>query len=140
MTGIAASSLDAQVGARLKVVYTGEAVSEADIKNALNGIEGAKYENVNEKNTFFVSLPGQISKILKSIKSNISTPFALLQTDSVGPKVGGELRRQGSCFDFVYAWPGSCLCCIPLQLVFCSRCRTGTVSRCCCRRWNFYSA
>ena len=93
---IAESSFDAQVGARMTIRHTGPAVAMSDIEGVLTGIEGATVQEALDDNTFYVQLPGISLQIEDSLRSSLTdNSFQVLQVDSVGPKVGGELRRQG---------------------------------------------
>jgi preprotein translocase subunit SecF len=90
------ASFDAQIGARMVIAYSGPKVLIRDIQESLNGVEGAVVQDAPDDNTFYVRLPGLVSKIESSIRESLGErKFSILQTDSVGPKVGGELRRQG---------------------------------------------
>ena len=94
------SSFDAQIGARLVVVYNGDAVELAKVQSAIAGIEGAKAEEASDDNTLYIKMPGLSSKLISSLKSKFpssdgSENLSVLQVDSVGPKVGAELRQQG---------------------------------------------
>ncbi len=93
---IAESTFDAQVGARMTIRYNGDAVPLTKIQHALASIKGASVQEALDDNTFYVKLPGLPSLIEKTIRQQLSDrDFEVLQVDSVGPKVGGELRRQG---------------------------------------------
>ena len=84
-----------EVGIRAVVAYKGEPKSIAEISNALLTMKEAKVKPSKDRRLFYVELPGQVNNIQKQIKSKINVPFVVLQTDSVGPKVGSELRQQG---------------------------------------------
>ena len=87
-------NFEAQVDSRFVVVYNGDEVSLADVTNALSGTD-AIVSNANDDNTFYLKVPGLSSKISNGLKSNLEVPFKVLQADTVGPKVGSELRQQG---------------------------------------------
>jgi len=90
------SVFDAQVGARFSIRYAGDAVALVEIEQALSGVEGALVQKALDDNTVYVKLPGLPSRIQEEIKGSMNNKsFEVLQVDSVGPKVGGELRRQG---------------------------------------------
>ncbi len=90
------SVFDAQVGARFTVRYRGEGVSVAQIQKALSAFEGAQVADAPDDNTFYVRLPGLSTQIEEEIRTTLQgKDFSVEQVDSVGPKVGGELRRQG---------------------------------------------
>lgn len=59
------------------------------------GLKGAVAQQSPDDNTFYVSLPGLSTKVQEAIAATLTgQTFEILQIDSVGPKVGGELRRQ----------------------------------------------
>ena len=92
---IAEELFDAQVGARMMIRYSGDAVANEKITAALASIKGATIQDAPDDNTFYVKLPGLSIKIADSLKNSISKEFTILQADSVGPKVGNELKEQG---------------------------------------------
>lgn len=86
----------AEVGARYTVRYKGEPVALADIQAAVSGVDGATAQDALDENTVYIRLPGLASKIGEKLRTTLTgRPFKVLKVDSVGPKVGGELRRQG---------------------------------------------
>ena len=89
------STFKVEVGVRLVIKHTGEERSLADIANALSSIPNVKVVDVKDSRSFAIELPGQVSALQKQISTEMSAPFSILQTDSVGPKVGAELRQQG---------------------------------------------
>ena len=94
------SSFDAQIGARLMVVYNGEPVSVADVQNSLKEIQGATVKEASDDNTIYIKMPGLSSSLIASLKTKFpgkdgGENLSILQVDSVGPKVGSELREQG---------------------------------------------
>ena len=94
------SSFDAQIGARLMVTYNGDPVSVTDVQNSLKSIQGATVKEASDDNTLHIKLPGLSSSLIASLKAKFpgkdgGDNLAVLQVDSVGPKVGGELRQQG---------------------------------------------
>jgi len=89
------STFKVEVGVRLVIKHTGEERSLADIANALSSIPNVKVVDVKDSRSFAIELPGQVSALQKQISTEMSIPFSILQTDSVGPKVGAELRQQG---------------------------------------------
>ncbi|MCB9778348.1 MAG: protein translocase subunit SecF [Alphaproteobacteria bacterium] len=93
---IAEEEFEAQVGARMTVRYTGEAKAISDIEKAVSGIEGARVRPALDDNTIYVELPGLTAKIEKAIRGALQgQDFEVRNVDSVGPKVGAELRQQG---------------------------------------------
>lgn len=86
----------AEVGARLTVRYTGAAVTIPDVQRAVNDIPGAVAASALDDNVVYVNLPGLASQIGDKLRTSMGDRgFQVLQVDSVGPKVGGELRQQG---------------------------------------------
>lgn len=95
---IGESTFDAQVSLKATIRYTGEPVPLTRIEAALQGIPGAKVQDSPDENTFYVLLPGLSQKITKAIKETFEGRAIReggVNVDSVGPKVGGELRRKG---------------------------------------------
>ncbi|MFT5584726.1 MAG: preprotein translocase subunit SecF [Cognaticolwellia sp.] len=89
--------LDAQVTTRIIIEHKpGVDVNMEKVGVALEGIEGAKAKSYSEENTFQVELTGLSTKIESNIKEAFSgRDFEVRSLDSVGPKVGGDLRNQG---------------------------------------------
>jgi len=93
---ISETDYTAEVGARLTVRYTGGPVTVPDVQAAVDGIDGARAATALDDNVVYVNLPGLASQIGEKLKESLQgRDFKVLQVDSVGPKVGGELRRQG---------------------------------------------
>jgi len=93
---IAESTFVAEVSNKLTVRYTGNAVPIKQIQQSLADISGADVRDAPDDNTVYIALPALSSKITGNIKDAMGgREFSLLSADSVGPKVGGELRRQG---------------------------------------------
>ncbi len=102
------SEFDAQIGARLILTYGGEPQKLADIQSALSAIDGAVAEESSDNNKIYVKVPSLSSKLELALqekfpgtgpytddKGEPTTNLSVLQVDSVGPKVGAELRQQG---------------------------------------------
>lgn len=105
---IAESTFDAQIGARLIITYKGDPTKLADIQGALVGVDGAKAEESSDNNKIYVKVPSLSSKLEQALqqkfpgkgdytnnKGESVKNLSVLQVDSVGPKVGAELRQQG---------------------------------------------
>jgi preprotein translocase subunit SecF len=87
---------DAEVGANMTLMHGGPAVPLETIKEKLKGIDGLDVRMAPDDNTFYVKLPGLSQQVEEALALQLSGhPFEVLQVDSVGPKVGGDLRRQG---------------------------------------------
>ncbi|MDP6933311.1 MAG: hypothetical protein QGG40_10365, partial [Myxococcota bacterium] len=93
---IAEKTLEAQVGARITVRYNGAAKTIREIQTALESVEATQVQEALDDNTFYVKMPGASGRIEEALRGSLQgRDFEVLQIDSVGPKVGGELRRQG---------------------------------------------
>jgi len=93
---IAESAFDAQVGARLQIRYTGNPVPISKIQQVVKPLDGASARDALDDNTIYVDLPGLSSRIEDTLRGTLGErDFRVLKVDSVGSKVGGELRRQG---------------------------------------------
>ncbi len=87
---------EAEVGARITLEYGGPQVPTSNIEDVLAGLTGIEVQEAPDDNTFYVKLPGLSSKVTQAIGESLGgREFEVLQVDSVGPKVGGDLRRQG---------------------------------------------
>ena len=92
---IAGSTFDAQVGAQLTVDYNGAEVRPARVYEALTDIENVVVEEGREDNAIVIKLPPLSAQIESKLRKALGDrDFRVLGVDSVGPKVGGELRRQ----------------------------------------------
>lgn len=89
------SSVDAEVGSRITIRYSGEPVDISVIQAALSGVSGATADKAQDDNTFYVKLPGLAASVKKTLEGSIDKPFEVLAVDSVGPSVGNDLRNQG---------------------------------------------
>ena len=102
------SEFDAQIGARLILTYAGDPQKLSDIQSALSGIDGAVVEESSDANKIYVKVPSLSSKLELALqekfpgkgpytndKGEAVSNLSVLQVDSVGPKVGAELRQQG---------------------------------------------
>lgn len=98
------SSFDAQIGARLVVVYNGDPVQIRDVQSSLSDIKGATATEASDDRTLYIKMPGISTKLVSSLENKFPNEFTvengvksspIQQVDSVGPKVGSELRQQG---------------------------------------------
>jgi preprotein translocase subunit SecF len=93
---IAEERFEAEVGASMTLEYAGAAVPMEQIEAALVGVQGVQVREAPDDNTFYVKLPGLSLQVQEALSEQLAShPFDVLQVDSVGPKVGGDLRRQG---------------------------------------------
>lgn len=127
--------MDAEVGTRAAVLYKGDPVPLNRVDDALKGIPDIVVQGSPEENTFYVRLPGVAETIRETLSTGLAgRPFEVLRTDSVGPKVGGNLREAGLIsasvtmllllvyvafrFDFAFA-PGAILCLFHDAVIVC---------------------
>jgi preprotein translocase SecF subunit len=123
---IAEERFDAEVGARMTIEHTGAVVPIEQIQAALIGLPGVEAQEAPDENTFYVRLPSVTARVEDALRSGLpGKTFERRQVDSVGPKVGGDLRKQGAIsiiaalaiilvyvafrFDMSFA-PGAVLC------------------------------
>jgi preprotein translocase subunit SecF len=92
---IADSQFDAQIGARMLVRYNGPEIAQEKIQTALSGIDGAMVQESPDDNTVQIKLPGVTSKVQGLVRDAFEGKEFGLSIESVGPKVGDELRRNG---------------------------------------------
>ena len=89
----------AEVSARFVVSYTGETKGYQSILEDLRKQEGLEQANVTpgkDQKQVVIEVPGLSERIKERILEAVGDrSFEVLSTDAVGPKVGGELRRQG---------------------------------------------
>lgn len=118
--------VDAEVGTRAAVLYSGPAVQSSAIEAALASVPEVRVQASPEENTFYVRLPGVAEQIRDVLTEQMAAKKPVIdRADSVGPKVGGNLREAGLVsllitmglllvyvairFDFTFA-PGAILC------------------------------
>jgi preprotein translocase SecF subunit len=88
--------VSAEVGARFTIDYNGDEKTLSEIVAALDGVKGVKAQSGKEINQVVVTVPGLSGKIKDRIEEALGDrAFEVLSIDAVGPKVGGDLRRQG---------------------------------------------
>jgi preprotein translocase subunit SecF len=87
---------DAEVGARLSVKHGGDPVMPAEVEEVLGDLDGVIVELGRDENEIVVKMPGLPQLIQERIRVAMGDrTFQVLSVDAVGPKVGGDLRRQG---------------------------------------------
>jgi preprotein translocase subunit SecF len=118
--------LDTEVGTRATVTYKGDQVSITRIQDVLRPLPGVTATSSPEDNTFYVRLPGIAEGIEAAFQAKLPDDVPTIEhADSVGPKVGGNLRTAGIMsilvstalhlvyvgmrFDFAFA-PGAIIC------------------------------
>jgi len=94
---ISAVDATAEVSARFAVTYTGEAKTHQQVTRDLQEtFPQARATPGKDENQVVIEVPGLSERIKVKIAEAVGgRPFDVLSTDAVGPKVGGELRRQG---------------------------------------------
>ncbi len=93
---IEAISADAEVGARFVVTSTDEAADRKALAEAVKGIVGLNVQDGKDERQFVITASGLANQIQARIGEAMGgRTFEVLAIDAVGPKVGGELRRQG---------------------------------------------
>ena len=97
---IAHTRFDAEVGARLTVEYTGDELTGTEIKErivpAFEDMNNVQVQPGKDDNQIIVKGAGLSQQIERKIHAAMGEhDFEVVATDAVGPKVGGELRRQG---------------------------------------------
>lgn len=94
--------VDEEVGTRASVLYKGEVVPIDRIQAAVSGLDGVTVQPSTEENSFYLRMPGVAEEIRGALATNLSgQAFEVERTDSVGPKVGGNLRTAGLVSMFV---------------------------------------
>ncbi len=88
--------LDAQVDAELTIEHGEPSRSVTEIHETLAGLEGIGVNSHPDENTFSVTLPPLAVQVEKTLKGALpGRNVQISGVSSVGPKVGGNLRRQG---------------------------------------------
>ena len=88
--------LDAQVDAELTIEHGEPSRSVTEIQETLAGLEGIGVNSHPDENTFSVTLPPLAVQVEKTLKGALpGRNVQISGVSSVGPKVGGNLRRQG---------------------------------------------
>lgn len=118
--------VDEEVGTRASVSYKGDPIPLQRIAAALASLPGVTVQPSQEENEFYARLPGVAEEIRATLAKELAGhEYEVERTDSVGPKVGGNLRVAGLTsmlvtmalltiyvgvrFDFAFA-PGAILC------------------------------
>ncbi|MFK7928871.1 MAG: protein translocase subunit SecF, partial [Myxococcota bacterium] len=90
------ATAQAEVGTRMEIPFTsGSPPSVPEVTELLKGIDGATVAESKEVDQISVRLPGVAERLLKELADDFDAPIVTLATDSVGPKVGGDLANQG---------------------------------------------
>lgn len=87
--------MDAEVGARLTVAYKGAPVKTSEVQALFRDQGGVAVRPGLHDNEIVVQLPGLSREIEQRIRTVLpDRKFEVLQAESVGPRVGAELRVQ----------------------------------------------
>ncbi|MFT7521287.1 MAG: preprotein translocase subunit SecF, partial [Kiritimatiellia bacterium] len=84
-----------EVGTRIDVTYVGDPTSVVDVSRSLSAIDGLTVSESKEVNQVSIRLPGIAQIIQRELRSQYPGNVLVLSSDSVGPKVGGDLATQG---------------------------------------------
>ncbi len=88
------SRFDVQVGARMTIEYKEPQIPLRTIMGAVEGLQGVSVAESPDDRTFYVKLQGLSGKIQDQIAGSLTgKDFKVMAVDTVGPKVGGDLRR-----------------------------------------------
>ncbi len=91
---IVESRFDVQVGARMTIEYKEPAIPLRTIASAVEGLEGVSVQESPDDRTFYVKMQGLSSRVKRQIAGSLTEKsFQVMGVDTVGPKVGGDLRR-----------------------------------------------
>ncbi len=91
---IADSRFDVQVGARMTIEYVEPQIPLHTIMGAVEGLQGVSVQESPDDRTFYVKLQGLSSRVPQQIGRSLGNKeFQVMAVDTVGPKVGGDLRR-----------------------------------------------
>jgi preprotein translocase subunit SecF len=83
-----------QVGARMTIEYVEPKIPLRTINSALDGMEGVSVQESPDDRTFYVKLQGLSSRVKRQISDTLTEKsFTVMAVDTVGPKVGGDLRQ-----------------------------------------------
>jgi preprotein translocase subunit SecF len=94
---IAEMQLQAEVGARFVVNYTGQPIPNAEIAKVVQHIGSVQVQSGKEDLQVVITAPGLASQIQGQIAGALGNKsFEVLSIDAVGPKVGADLRVQGA--------------------------------------------
>lgn len=87
--------MDAEVGARVTVSYVGDKVAIEDVRPLFQDLTGVVVREGVHDNQIVVQLPGMGQEIEQRIRTALpDRAFHVVKAESVGPKVGEELRTQ----------------------------------------------
>ena len=88
---------DAEVGARFVVSYNESAgtTTREDMNKAVADLAGISVQSGKSDRQYVLVASGLAFQIEESLRAALQKDFEVMSIDAVGPKVGGELRRQG---------------------------------------------
>ncbi len=87
---------ETEVGTRIRMLLKGDAVGVEAVQAAVRAVEGVRVQLGTEPNAFYIRLPGVAEAVSSALESTMSDRAPELErTDSIGPRVGGNLRAAG---------------------------------------------
>ena len=86
--------VDAEVGARFVLNYSGDPIDRGEVQGLVEDL-GIQVRSGKEENQYIMVASGLAMQIKDGLQEALGKEFEVLSIDAVGPKVGGELRRQG---------------------------------------------
>jgi preprotein translocase subunit SecF len=87
---------DAEVGARFVIKTTNSETDRKALAEAVKDIDGLNVQDGKDELQFVITASGLANQIQNRIGEAMGgKSFEVLAIDAVGPKVGGDLRRQG---------------------------------------------
>jgi preprotein translocase subunit SecF len=86
--------VDAEVGARFVLNYSGDIIERGEVQSLVEDL-GIQVRSGKEENQYIMVASGLAMQIKDGLQEALGKEFEVLSIDAVGPKVGGELRRQG---------------------------------------------
>ena len=89
--------VEAEVGTRMTIPFVGleKAPTLEEVSTVLESMEGVRVGESRERGEVTVTLPGVADVITAEMAKALDAEFVVLASDSVGPKVGGDLATQG---------------------------------------------
>lgn len=89
--------VESEVGARMVVGHAGTPVTVEAVQSSLAGLDWAKAVPSRQENQVVIQLSGVAERVGAQLSEVLGAerPFELLSLESVGPRVGAELRRDG---------------------------------------------
>jgi preprotein translocase SecF subunit len=90
------SSVASEVGSRMTIRYGGDDKSIAEIESVLAGIQDIRVSPALDEKTFYVQFASLDQAMIDQLEAQLTgKSFKVLSNETVGPKVGGDLKTQG---------------------------------------------